>query len=65
MFLGIPDVSVWLAYLLMFLTAVAAIIYGAVMWNKGDTTDEEETTEKKKWTKEEIALEEKVDGGVS
>ena len=64
MFLGIPDVSVWLAYLLMFLAAAAAVVYGLVMWNKGDD-DPGEKSEKKKWAEDEIALEEKVDGGVS
>ncbi len=64
MFLGIPDVSVWLAYLLMFLAAAAAVVYGLVMWNKGDE-DLDEKPEKKKWVEDEIALEEKVDGGVS
>ncbi len=65
MFLGIPDVSVWLAYLLMFLAAAAAVVYGLIMWNKGDNDDPGEKPEKKKWAEDEIALEEKVDGGVS
>ncbi len=65
MFLGIPDVSVWVAFLLMFLVTGAAVVYGIVMWNKGDNRDPEEEQEKKKWVEEEIALEEKVDGGVS
>ncbi len=65
MFLGIPDTSVWLGYLLMLLATAAAIIYGIVMWNKGGNTDSEEEAEKQRWMEEEIALEEKVDGGVS
>ncbi len=65
MFLGIPDASVALAYLLMVLVTAAAVVYGIVMWNKGDNKDPDEEIEKKKWAKEEIALEEKVDGGVS
>ncbi len=64
MVLGIPDVSVWLGYLLMILVTVVSIVYGIVMWNKGDT-DQEEESSKKKWAEEEIALEEQVDGGVS
>ncbi len=64
MVLGIPDVSVWLGYLLMIFVTVVSIVYGIVMWNKGDT-DQAEESRKKKWAEEEIALEEQVDGGVS
>lgn len=64
MVLGIPDVSVWLGYILMILVTVVSIVYGIIMWNKGDT-DQLEESEKKKWAEEEIALEEQVDGGVS
>ncbi|MCK5201143.1 MAG: hypothetical protein KAR21_22470 [Spirochaetales bacterium] len=65
MILGIPDFSVGLAYLLMILLTLVSAVYGFVNWNKGgDLTDEELETERK-WMKEEIALEEEVDGGVS
>ena len=65
MFLGIQDPSVWIAFVLMFLVTAAAAVYGIVMWNKGDNIDPEEEEEKKKWIKDEISLEEEVDGGVS
>ena len=32
--LGFSGVSVFLAYILCILAAIACIVYGAVMWNK-------------------------------
>jgi len=60
---GIPDFSVAAAFLLIILTTVISTVYGIIMWNRGDASDEEIQTERK-WMKEEIELEETVDGGV-
>ncbi len=65
MFLGIPDVWVLLGFLLMIFTTIGAVVYGIIMWNRGGETDEDEEEEKRRWMEEELALEEKVDGGVS
>lgn len=32
---GIPDASIWLAYILCILSAGACVAYGLVNWNKG------------------------------
>ena len=61
---GIPDASVALAYLLLILTTLISVIYGIINWNKGEATEEEIETEKQ-WMKEEIELEESVDGGMT
>ncbi|OQB13267.1 MAG: hypothetical protein BWY15_01897 [Firmicutes bacterium ADurb.Bin193] len=34
--LGLPDASVWLAYLLSIGGAILCIVYGAVYWNRDD-----------------------------
>ncbi len=60
---GIPDPSVAMAFLLLILSTLMSAIYGIVNWNKGEATEEELETEKQ-WMKEEIELEEEVDGGV-
>ncbi|OQY31427.1 MAG: hypothetical protein B6241_14120 [Spirochaetaceae bacterium 4572_59] len=60
---AIPDFSVALAFLLLIITTLVSCIYGVLNWNKGAATEEEIETEKQ-WMKEEIELDESVDGGV-
>ena len=60
---GIPDPSVAMAFLLLILSTLISAVYGIVNWNKGEATEAELETEKQ-WMKEEIELEEEVDGGV-
>jgi hypothetical protein len=36
MFLGIPDIGIWGAYLLCILSTAACVVYGLYNWNKGD-----------------------------
>lgn len=55
--LGIPSPSIFLAYLLSVLSAVACVIYGIVNWNKGGE-EEVSTPEDRKWVEEEKAVEE-------
>ena len=59
---SIPDPSVAAAFLLVILTTLGSAVYGILNWNKGEASEEELQIEKK-WMKEEIELEEAVDGG--
>jgi hypothetical protein len=34
---GIPDPTIWIAYLLAIGFACACVLYGIVNWNKGDS----------------------------
>lgn len=61
---GIPDLSVSLAYLLILLLTLFGALYGYFNWNKGGTVTDEELETEQKWMKEELDLEEEVDGGV-
>lgn len=61
---GFEDLNVSLAFLSLIVSTLAAAIYGIVNWNKGDEGDET-LEDKKAWMKEEIALEEAVDGGMN
>ena len=56
--LGIPDPSIWLAFIAMLAAALLCIVYGVVMWNRGD--DSVSTTEAvdKVWAEEEKQIEE-------
>ena len=63
MVLGIPDPSIWIAYLLLIALTLLCIIYGIVNWNKEGDISDEEAKEEKQWSKEEIELEEEVSGG--
>ena len=37
--LGLPDASIWLAYVLSVGSALLCVIYGIVNWNKGNDSD--------------------------
>lgn len=63
MVLGIPDPSIWIAYLLLIALTLLCIIYGIINWNKQGDISDEEAKEEKQWSKEEIELEEEVSGG--
>ncbi|NPV00566.1 MAG: hypothetical protein HPY53_04205 [Brevinematales bacterium] len=63
MVLGIPDPSIWVAYLLLIFLTLLCIVYGIVNWNKEGDISDEEAKEEKQWSKEEIELEEEVSGG--
>jgi len=39
MVLGIPDVWIWLAYVLCIAATVLCIVYGLINWNKDDTQE--------------------------
>ena len=58
--LGIPDLSISLAYILCIASAVLCLVYGIVMWNKGGDSEEEEIDEEKKWQEKENLIDEKL-----
>ena len=59
--LGIPDISIFLAYVLCLASALLCIIYGIVMWNKGGGEEElAEIKEELEWQEKENIIEEKL-----
>lgn len=56
--LGLPDASVWLAYLLCILSTVLCVVYGAINWNRGGEEEEILSPEVSKWAEEEEKIEE-------
>lgn len=59
--LGIPDLSISLAYILCIAAALLCLIYGIIMWNKGGGEDEVvEMEEEAKWQDKENIIEEKL-----
>lgn len=46
---GISDPGIYMAYLLVFLCVIFAIVFGIVNWNKGQETDEEAIETDLKW----------------
>ncbi len=55
--LGIDDTWIWMAYLLVVLSAVLCIVFALILWNKGDEeVGEEDVT----WAKEEQKVEEEL-----
>lgn len=55
--LGIEDRYVAAAYVLCLLSTLLCIVYGLLMWNKGE---EEIELEDLKWVSEEIKIEEEL-----
>ncbi|MDX1357190.1 MAG: hypothetical protein R3232_00010 [Clostridia bacterium] len=59
--LGIPDISIFLAYILCLASALLCLVYGIVMWNKGGGEDEiAEIEEEERWQEKENMIEEKL-----
>ena len=54
---GIDDTFVWMAYLLCILSALLCVIYGALNWNRGEETIEQEDIQ---WASEEKKIEEEI-----
>ena len=55
--LGLGDIWVFGAYILIIICALICVIYGALNWNRGaEDTDEENA----QWINEEIELEKKI-----
>mgnify|MGYP001821349589 CR=1 FL=1 len=58
--LGIPDLSISLAYILCIASALLCLVYGLVMWNKGGGNEEAEIEEEAKWQEKEDLIDEKL-----
>jgi hypothetical protein len=58
--LGLGDFSIFSAFVLCILSAIACVVYGAFNWNKGDQSDQEKKLEEK-WDKAENEMAEKLD----
>jgi|APSaa5957512622_1039677.scaffolds.fasta_scaffold135560_2 hypothetical protein len=56
--LGLGDFSIFAAYALCILSAIACVVYGIINWNKGADT---ESKADKKWDKTEQDMAEKLD----
>ncbi len=60
--LGLADISVALAYLLIFILSLLCVIYGFVKWNSEGERTPEEIDQEKQYMKEELEIEEEVAG---
>lgn len=38
--LGLPDTSIWLAYILSIGSSVLCIVYGIINWNRNNESDD-------------------------
>ena len=45
MFLGINDPWIWSIYILIILSALLCVVYGAINWNKGDDDEDDDIPE--------------------
>jgi hypothetical protein len=63
MFLGIPDPSVSVAYILLIMTVLLCTVYGVVKWNSEGEITSKELQDEERWFKEEIELEQDISGG--
>jgi hypothetical protein len=55
---GISDPGIYLAYLLVFLCVIFAVVYGIINWNKGGNDKEQALEEDLKWEEEEYKIKE-------
>jgi hypothetical protein len=55
---GISDPGIYLAYLLVFLCVIFAVIYGIVNWNKGGTDNTLPLEDDIKWEEDEFKIKE-------
>ena len=58
--LGLGDFSIFAAFVLCILSAIACVVYGTANWNKGDQSAKEKKLEEK-WDKTEKDMAEKLD----
>jgi hypothetical protein len=47
--LGIPDITILLAYILCVASAAACVIYGVVNWNRGGEHEQLDAQEEAAW----------------
>ncbi|MCF8362963.1 MAG: hypothetical protein K9G70_10115 [Prolixibacteraceae bacterium] len=55
---GISDPGIYMAYLLVFLCVIFAVVYGIINWNKGGNDPEQPLEEDLKWEEEELRIKE-------
>lgn len=58
--LGLGDFWVSLVFILMILSTILCVVYGALNWNKEGTDDAKLVVEGQKWETEEKKIEEKL-----
>ena len=58
--LGLGDFWVSSVFILLILSTLLCVVYGAMNWNKGGEDDEILIEEEKKWDKEEKEMEENL-----
>ena len=58
--LGIPDVGIWLAYLLCIASTILCVVYGIVNWNKGDDSNELTAQKDLEWENKEEEIDSKL-----
>ena len=51
--LGLADATIWLAYILCIISAVACVVYGILNWNKGADNEQVQIQEEANWEKAE------------
>lgn len=58
--LGIPDLGIFLAFILSILSAIACIVYGMINWNKGAENEAEQVMEELVWQEKENEIDDKL-----
>ncbi|RPI03676.1 MAG: hypothetical protein EHM72_00920 [Calditrichaeota bacterium] len=58
--LGLGDFWVSLVFILMILSTILCVVYGALNWNKEGVDDAKLVAEEQKWETEEKGIEEKL-----
>lgn len=59
---GISDPGIYMAYLLVFLCVIFAIVFGIVNWNKGQETDEAAIETDLRWEEKEDKMKQEISG---
>ncbi|MDA3930241.1 MAG: hypothetical protein PF541_14925 [Prolixibacteraceae bacterium] len=57
---GITDPGIYMAYLMVFLCLIFAVVFGIVNWNKGKLTDEETIETDLKWEEKEEQIKKEI-----
>jgi len=57
---GIPDPAIWIGYLLVILSLLACVVYGAVNWNKGSDPAPAEIEEDIEWEQKDEEIKELI-----
>jgi hypothetical protein len=58
--LGLGDFWVSLVFVLLILSTLLCVVYGAINWNKGGVDDEIIQQEEDRWEKDEREIEDKL-----